>query len=72
MITNKHFCESVYAMYKLLGGDGCAHCSDNGVSCGYNKENKVLTDALIKACTDRDIPYKMIIGKYFIKFEVEF
>ena len=59
-MTSKQFCERMYGMYNLLGGGdfGCAHCSDNRFSCGYRKENTVLTNALMR---------RAIITKFLIR-----
>lgn len=71
-MTKKQFCESVYAMYKLLGGDGCAQCSDERVSCGYKKENTVLTNAIIHACNVHNVPFTMDCDKHCINIVVDF
>lgn len=36
-MTSKQFCERMYGMYKLLGGNWCAQCSNDRFSCGYTK-----------------------------------
>lgn len=72
-MTKKQFCESVYAMYKLLGGDGCAQCSDDRVSCGYRKENTVLTSALICACNKHGVSFSLeYTGFNCVNFVVDF
>lgn len=71
-MIKKQFCASVYAMYKLLGGNGCAQCSDEGVSCGYGKDNTVLTNALIQACNINNIPFTIDCNGYCVNFAVNF
>lgn len=73
-MTSKQFCERMYVMYKLLGGSesGCAQCSNDRFSCGYGKENTVLTNALMKACDNHKVPYKIEANEYCINFVVEF
>ena len=73
-MTSKQFCERMYGMYKLLGGgeSGCAQCSDDRFSCGYRKENTVLTSALMKACDNHKVSYKIEANEYFIIFVVKF
>lgn len=73
-MTSKQFCERMYGMYHLLGGSelGCAQCSNDRFSCGYRKENTVLTNALIKACDNHKVPYKIEANEYCINFVVEF
>lgn len=71
-MTSKQFCERMYGMYHLLGGDGCAQCSNDRFSCGYRKDNTVLTNALIKACDNHQVPYRIEANEYCINFVVEF
>lgn len=71
-MTKKQFCKSVYAMYKLLGGDGCAQCCDDRVSCGYRKENTVLTSAIIHACNVHNVPFAIDCNKHCINIVVDF
>lgn len=71
-MTKKQFCERMYGMYKLLGGNGCAQCSDDRFSCGYTKENTVLTNALIHACDVHNIPFTIDFNEYCVNFIVDF
>ncbi|CCE45979.1 hypothetical protein B124-14_050 [Bacteroides phage B124-14] len=73
-MTTKQFCERLYGMYHLLGGSEsrCAQYSRDRFSCGYGKENTFLTNALMKACDNHKVPYKIEEYEYFIIFVVKF
>lgn len=71
-MTSKQFCERMYGMYKLLGGNGCAQCSNDRFSCGYTKENTALTNALIHACNVHNIPFTIDCNKHCVNFVVDF
>lgn len=71
-MTSKQFCERMYGMYKLLCGNGRVQCTNDRFSCCYTKENTVLTDAIIRACSVRNIPFTIDCNKHCVNFVVDF
>ncbi len=71
-MTSKQFCVRMYSMFKLMG-EGCAHLSHNGFSCGYEKSNIALTNALIFACKKHGVSFSLgYTDLNYVNFVVDF
>lgn len=72
MMSQKKFCERMYGVYSLLGGNRCAQCFDDRFSCGYTKDNTSLTNTLVQACIVHNVKFTMTSDGNCINLVVDF